>query len=261
MERRPKPPELAPAVPVEGVPEPAPAAVSAEGADVLETSDAPEAIGAAADTIVAAAVAPVAAPSEGPAPFDAAGAAPLAEVSEAESTPLAVAVAPVAASLEAPPPAPVEISGASQADPPVSLVAADDGLIEVWRPGRSDERRGRQAHARPPRRADRPAERGPAPDAAKPEAVAVAAASPAAPAPAVDRGTGAPVRHGHKSHRPRPERSRQDRPERDSGGRQAFAQSPRPAKERRDKAPDPNSPFAKLAALKAQLEADAKERR
>jgi hypothetical protein len=29
----------------------------------------------------------------------------------------------------------------------------------------------------------------------------------------------------------------------------------------RDKAPDPNSPFAKLAALKAQLEADAKERR
>ena len=31
--------------------------------------------------------------------------------------------------------------------------------------------------------------------------------------------------------------------------------------ERREKAPDPNSPFAKLAALKAQLEADAKERR
>jgi ATP-dependent RNA helicase SUPV3L1/SUV3 len=29
----------------------------------------------------------------------------------------------------------------------------------------------------------------------------------------------------------------------------------------RDKAPDPNSPFAKLAALKAQLEAAAKERR
>ena len=31
--------------------------------------------------------------------------------------------------------------------------------------------------------------------------------------------------------------------------------------ERREKAPDPNSPFAKLAALKAQLEADAKGRR
>jgi ATP-dependent RNA helicase SUPV3L1/SUV3 len=35
----------------------------------------------------------------------------------------------------------------------------------------------------------------------------------------------------------------------------------RPARfERREKAPDPNSPFAKLAALKAQLEANAKER-
>ena len=31
--------------------------------------------------------------------------------------------------------------------------------------------------------------------------------------------------------------------------------------DRREKAPDPNSPFAKLAALKAQLEAEAKERR
>jgi ATP-dependent RNA helicase SUPV3L1/SUV3 len=31
--------------------------------------------------------------------------------------------------------------------------------------------------------------------------------------------------------------------------------------ERREKAPDPNSPFAKLAALKAQLESEAKERR
>jgi hypothetical protein len=30
--------------------------------------------------------------------------------------------------------------------------------------------------------------------------------------------------------------------------------------ERREKLPDPNSPFAKLAGLKAQLEADAKER-
>ena len=32
-------------------------------------------------------------------------------------------------------------------------------------------------------------------------------------------------------------------------------------REAREKAADPNSPFAKLAALKAQLEADAKERR
>jgi hypothetical protein len=31
-------------------------------------------------------------------------------------------------------------------------------------------------------------------------------------------------------------------------------------KDRREKAPDPNSPFAKLAVLKAQLEARSKER-
>ena len=55
------------------------------------------------------------------------------------------------------------------------------------------------------------------------------------------------------------------------GRRQAVGPRPdRPPRERerplvkrfegREKAPDPNSPFAKLAALKAQLEADAKER-
>ncbi len=56
---------------------------------------------------------------------------------------------------------------------------------------------------------------------------------------------------------------RQDRPNRShrerEGGRPFFKASSRP--EPREKAADPNSPFAKLAALKAQLEADAKERR
>ena len=33
-----------------------------------------------------------------------------------------------------------------------------------------------------------------------------------------------------------------------------------PQRREREKQPDPNSPFAKLAALKAQLEANAKER-
>ena len=48
-----------------------------------------------------------------------------------------------------------------------------------------------------------------------------------------------------------------ERPQRERDRPQA-----RPARfERREKVADPNSPFAKLAALKAQLEADAKERR
>jgi ATP-dependent RNA helicase SUPV3L1/SUV3 len=49
----------------------------------------------------------------------------------------------------------------------------------------------------------------------------------------------------------RQERSKRDRPP----GKRFEPREPR------EKKPDPNSPFAKLAVLKAQLEADAKERR
>jgi len=53
---------------------------------------------------------------------------------------------------------------------------------------------------------------------------------------------------------------RQDRQKRERPPGKRF--EPREARrEPREKRPDPNSPFAKLAALKAQLEADAKERR
>ncbi len=70
-------------------------------------------------------------------------------------------------------------------------------------------------------------------------------------------------------HRDRPERGeRPDRPDRPRGDRGDRGRKDRgdrswrehlPGRER-SKEPDPNSPFAKLAALKAQLEADAKER-
>ena len=66
-----------------------------------------------------------------------------------------------------------------------------------------------------------------------------------------------PPRHRRRhagEHRP-------DRPQRDRDGRTERDRPPVKRFERREKAPDPNSPFAKLAALKAQLEADAKERR
>ena len=51
-------------------------------------------------------------------------------------------------------------------------------------------------------------------------------------------------------------------PQRQAGAAASRRPPPvrRPEKERREKAADPNSPFAKLAALKEQLEAD-KERR
>ena len=63
------------------------------------------------------------------------------------------------------------------------------------------------------------------------------------------------------SRRDRPDRAaRPDRPDRDPELRAKYIKG-RGDQDRRDKLPDPNSPFAKLAALKAQLEADAKERR
>jgi ATP-dependent RNA helicase SUPV3L1/SUV3 len=71
-------------------------------------------------------------------------------------------------------------------------------------------------------------------------------------------------RQGDRSDRPRGER-----PERPRGERPHFVKDRNEQKDRRDYAPrrerekqaDPDSPFAKLAALKAQLEANAKERR
>jgi ATP-dependent RNA helicase SUPV3L1/SUV3 len=68
---------------------------------------------------------------------------------------------------------------------------------------------------------------------------------------------------GERGERPdRPDRPRGDRGERGRFGKERGDRSWRehlPGRER-SKEPDPNSPFAKLAALKAQLEADAKER-
>jgi ATP-dependent RNA helicase SUPV3L1/SUV3 len=78
-----------------------------------------------------------------------------------------------------------------------------------------------------------------------------------------------PDQHRPDQHRPdrgdrpgRPERAgRGDRPDRDPDLRAKYVKGRGEVRDRREKAPDPNSPFAKLAALKEQLEANAKERR
>jgi ATP-dependent RNA helicase SUPV3L1/SUV3 len=158
----------------------------------------------------------------------------------------------------------------AEAQPEVEAVPAvateEPAFIEVWRPGRPPER---PRHGKP-RRHQRP-------DQAKTEA-ATAGATPA-PAEAVTAEGAAPLQP-RPQHKPRPPHHRKEakggqprhqRPERQEGGRPprrdkdrnqdrgAFT-SQRPP-ERREKVADPNSPFAKLAALKAQLEADSKERR
>jgi ATP-dependent RNA helicase SUPV3L1/SUV3 len=135
---------------------------------------------------------------------------------------------------------------------------AEPVMIEVWRPGRGDggrrpgqKDRERRHHGRrhSPAAVQRPQEPQVGTVAAAEPGAAAAAAEPAQPS--------APAREGRPPrHRRRPGGEyRSDRPsrERDRPPVKRF--------ERREKAPDPNSPFAKLAALKAQLEADAKERR
>jgi ATP-dependent RNA helicase SUPV3L1/SUV3 len=172
----------------------------------------------------------------------------------------------------------------------------EDALIEVWRPTRPSERRGERRPHRARRGAERqvsrreptaPAAAQPSPAAGSADSTAIAARV-ADPVPA-DAGVPAPVaqpaqgdRHRRDGRRPprertaaeggRPERDHKrdhdrrrerdrDRPERDPELRAAFIKGQGPRKDRRDREPDPDSPFAKLAALKEQLEANAKERR
>lgn len=65
-------------------------------------------------------------------------------------------------------------------------------------------------------------------------------------------------RQAHGARRDRPRRERGDRVER-AEREQYYAKPFGGGSGGRDKQPDPNSPFAKLAALKQQLEQGAKE--
>ncbi|HXD44368.1 MAG TPA: helicase-related protein [Pseudolabrys sp.] len=219
----------------------------------------------------AASAAETAAPEAAPE----AEAPPLA--ADAEVMPEPVVEAPsVEAQAEEPPAeaAPVVAEAAAEpaaADTAAEAKPAEPDTIEVWRPG------GRSEHHRPPRHR-RPQRHAQPQQAAAPAEGATAEAAPAAgdaQQPAQDR----PPRHDRQERRDRHERQqrmdkqanrgdRQDRPDRgprrergprrdrDAPGRAEREQYyARPqGSDRRNKEPDPNSPFAKLAALKQQLE-------
>jgi ATP-dependent RNA helicase SUPV3L1/SUV3 len=153
--------------------------------------------------------------------------------------------------------------GQAAAEKPEAATAAEPEFIEVWRPGRSEERRPRR---RRPVRDKKPAE-------APAQAPAQAEAAPAAPSPAhedarrdrddrrkhrqgADRAAGRGQEGRHEGRREGRDRDRRrDRRDEDRPPRMWEA-----GRDRRGKEPDPDSPFAKLAALKAQLEAEAKDR-
>jgi ATP-dependent RNA helicase SUPV3L1/SUV3 len=188
-----------------------------------------------------------------------------------------------------PPDAPVAAAAAIGLELPqvVATAEPEPELVEVWRPGgRSEERRGQR---RPPQwqRARQTHGGISAADATAAGAItAEGKTEPAADTSIENKGT--PHRRPHrlkgesgaerddrgqrrqKDQRAEHRSERQgDRTERTRGERPHFAKARNEHKDRRDYAPhrerekqvDPNSPFAKLAALKAQLEAAAKERR
>ena len=283
MDRRPKPPEpvVAPEVPVEvpaDVTSDAPADVEAPaGNDVsVAGSDADtqaiEAVTASDAVETADAVTPVDAEVvDVTADVSALGAAPVADEAdqvvaetpaasvEPEAAVAAADTEVVAADTET---ASVEEAAASAPQP--ATEAAEPEMIEVWRPGRP-EGAPRQQNRRPERAGRRHAHAVAGPSAEAPNAAVAATAAPVAGAPATDaprehnghRPGGKFERHGRRDDRggKRDDR-RGDRPSRDFKPRNDRKDDhPRRDFARPEKAPDPNSPFAKLAALKAQLEA------
>jgi ATP-dependent RNA helicase SUPV3L1/SUV3 len=267
MEKKPKPAE------------PPAAAAAAAAAAVAAPAEAAADASAPAETTVEAA------PSEAPVE-------PSAAIEVAAETSVAAAVAPIASEDEAA----VEPTPAEQAAEakPADEKPAEPDMIEVWRPGRMpEERRARPqrpaGERRPsPRRERRPQAATAAQDgaqAAAPAADATAAPAEAAEAKSLPRGDRPRHAHGNRGERgdkpeqregrppprerrggERPDRDRQDRGPRREGGRRDFKDRDRgeprewiDPKDRRGGQADPNSPFAKLAALKEQLEAN-KER-
>ena len=136
-------------------------------------------------------------------------------------------------------------------------------MIEVWRQGRAARPDGprRPRFKRRETGRHKVTEQGASrrPDEAVPAVAAVPteASPPSAESAAIEQPHEKRHQRHHRRHKPE---QRFDRPPRERD-RERPARPQRFERRERDKAPDPNSPFAKLAALKAQLEADAKERR
>jgi ATP-dependent RNA helicase SUPV3L1/SUV3 len=199
---------------------------------------------------------------------------PIVDVSEAPA--LAAALAPAG-----------ESGDSTSAERPAPDAKADE-FIEVWRPGRRDPhpRKPRHAQRRSPQaRAATAADTAaaqptPVTGAETPPSAAPATSTAASPSDRLQETREARdqrTRHDRRDHRERSQRQdrsarregadrpgrrervpRDERPDRDPELRAKYIKG---RTDRREREPDPNSPFAKLAALKEQLEASSKEPR
>ena len=285
MDRRPKPPEPAEIKPAEAAPAPAVASDAATPAAAPEQSAAVKAGVTSSLALLPEAdliPQPAESPAPKPVPVEAAAAEPAVETpvqTEQEQAAAPATDAPVADDGMAK----IEQASADAETKP----AEEPAFVEVWRPGGRSERRPHR-----PRRPQRP-QQAPAQASAPSTTGEAAAAAPADAAVAAPAAT-ATTTHGPRQDRESKDRqqrqdrherqqrmerqgqrgerpggpSRRDRPpRRDKGDRveraereQYYAKPHGSGSDRRDKAPDPNSPFAKLAALKQQLEQNSKDR-
>jgi ATP-dependent RNA helicase SUPV3L1/SUV3 len=157
----------------------------------------------------------------------------------------------------------------SEAESVTAAPIAEPELIEVWRPSRADGRRKPRGEHRHPRHGS--GTRGTRRHAGTVEAALPEASAPSAAVsaegqqpPVTEQNGGDAPRMPRRRDRRRhgaDQRSDNQRHERHERQGPHAARYDRHRHETREKTPDPNSPFAKLAGLKAQLEADAKERR
>jgi len=251
MERRPRPADIA-APPDSSPPSPATDANGAvNGVVPAAASDLPET------------------PTESPAPVagDEGAAEPVVAVqaqSEVARSFAAVALVPDGAERDADPAKVVAVDaghgpaeGAAETTGGSAPSDQEPDYIEFWRPARPEERRPRRERPSSQRRGDHPvarhatrAETPPSPPAA----------SPAKRDEAATRSAAGPRTRPSGPERKGLDRKASKRSERDNGPIPVATSARTSTTGRRDKQPDPNSPFAKLAALKEQLEANAKER-
>ena len=279
LDRRPKPPEAKPAeaAPVEA----APAAEAPAETDAAPVETAAEAAAVEAPVETAPTDSASLLPATELIPQAAEAAVPAVEAPIAEP---AVAMPPMAADGVAQP----EVAATSEAA--AEKKSDEPELIDVWRPGGRSEKR--PPRARRPQRAPQAPAQAAVPAGEGAAAVSADTATPApgtTETPRGDRKDGPnrqqrQDRHerqqrmerqaksfDNKSTGPRPGQPsgrpagggppRGDRPRRDKGSQveraereQYYAKPHGAGGSDRNKAPDPNSPFAKLAALKQQLE-------
>ena len=286
MERRPKPaePEAAPSEPAqnadaaqlsEALETEAENVLNGETADAVETSVA-EAAAVDAEAASAAVEGEQLAVAEEPAveaaasePVEAtqtdAASAEAADVAQDEPVQAESTAIEAAASDPAEDAAEVALNAEAIADS--AEKPAEPELIEVWRPGRFEQRE-RRPHGRHKRGDQRGAPRQGGTENQPAAAAAEGSVQPGGDTADTQRGPRPPrkdrhQRHGRQDGGRREGQRHEGRHEgqRHGKGGGGPRQDARPRQDRREKEPDPNSPFAKLAALKAQLEADSKERR